>query len=269
VIADHAARDPRISGIQLMANAGQARATLCGLANARGRIVLTMDDDLQQFPEDAPVLVDALEADPAVDCVLGAFERRRHAGYRNLGSRLMTAVHRRAFGLPRDIRTSSFRAMRRATARAVVSHQTRNPVISALLFSCTRRVRNVPVRHAERKAGRSGYSLGRQVSLALDSICSHTVFPLRVISAMGAAIFLLSLVYTGVLLVRYFAGRIHVPGWTTVVGLLAVCSGLILLALGVIGEYLVRIVKEVGGAPHFVERQRCGFGGRARGGEPG
>jgi dolichol-phosphate mannosyltransferase/undecaprenyl-phosphate 4-deoxy-4-formamido-L-arabinose transferase len=258
VIGELAAADPHVRGIQLMHNAGQPRATLCGLAEARGRVVATMDDDLQQFPEDLPLLLDALASGSGLDAVIGAYGEKQHRGYRNFGSRVMYRVHRRAFGLPEGMRTSSFRAMRAGVARAVVSHATFNPVLSALVFSSTSRVANVPVRHAPRAHGRSGYSIGRQVSLAFDAICSHTMLPLRAMSAMGALSCALAFVYALIVVERYLTGRIGVPGWTTVVLLLLVFMGLTMLGLGIIGEYLVRIIREVSGAPRFIIRERTG-----------
>jgi glycosyltransferase involved in cell wall biosynthesis len=260
-LAEAAAAGPagRVRALQLMHNAGQARATLCGLAEARGDIVVTMDDDLQQPPEELPKLLDALERDPELDCVIGRYAGRHRAAYRSLGSALIRGLYRRAFGLPRHLDASSLRAMRSAVARALVSHRTANPVVTALLLRTTPRVANVDVEHHERKAGRSGYTFARQLSLALDSICNFTMFPLRAITATGAAVFLLSLLFSAALLARKLLGRITVPGWTTVVVLVATCSGLILLALGILGEYLVRIAREVGGAPRFVVRQRAGF----------
>ncbi len=259
VLCELAGQDRHVRAIQLMRNTGQAQTTLCGLNAARGDIVVTLDDDLEQPPEAIPRLVSVLLQREEVDGVLAVLTARRHARYRNWGSRLMQVVHARVFGLPRDLRTSSFRALRRSTVAALLQHDTSNPVISALIFSTTTRIANVPVEHAPRRAGRSGYSLGRQFSLAFDSLCSFTVLPLRIITAMGFLLFLFSVVLSVSLLARYFLGRIGVPGWTTVALLQTSFSGVILLALGVIGEYLVRITREVRGSPRHLERRRIGF----------
>lgn len=110
VFEEHARLDPRLLAIQLMKNSGQARATICGLAHARGRIVVTMDDDLQHPPEEIPAVLAVLEGDPNADCVLATFENKRHVAYRNAASRLMQAINARAFGLPKGTGSSSFRA---------------------------------------------------------------------------------------------------------------------------------------------------------------
>lgn len=258
VIARLAQQDPHVQGIRLMNNSGQARATLCGIKHASGQYVATMDDDLQQYPEDLPKLITALDTCPDVDCAIGEFEQKRHSFYRNIGSRLMYRIYAHAFELPRGIRTSSFRVMRKNVARTLTSYETRNPVLSGLLFSTTKRVVNVPVRHALRQQGQSGYSIAGQISLALDSICSFTNIPLRLITALGITSFALAVLFAGLLLALKLLDRISVPGWTTVVLLILGFSGLIMLSLGIVGEYLVRIIRELSGVPLYIERDRVG-----------
>ena len=256
VIKDLAPRYPKVTAIRLMRNHGQAFATLCGLENARGQVVVTMDDDLQHPPEQLPKLLGPLESDPEIDCVFGHFEQKQHAAYRNLGSRAISWVNARAFGLPHDVRSSSFRAMRKRLADAILQHRTSNPAIVALLCDSTQRIVSVPIQHNERYAGRSNYTLAKQFRLALDNICNVSMLPLRAVSFLGMGICAISVVLVAVYLYRYFTGQIGVAGWTTVVILISFFSGVILLSLGVIGEYLVRILRDVRGAPRYVERER-------------
>ena len=257
-IRELAAASPAVKGIQLMHNEGQAKATLCGLAHASGELVVTMDDDLQHRPDQMPKLLDVIEGDPELDCVMGYFEEKRHAAYRNLGSAVIRRINAFAFGLPKGIRTSAFRVMRRGIVAAVLRHPTAHPVLSVLIFESTSRVQSVPVEHAPRFAGRSNYSLRRQFALALDNVCNVTMLPLRAASVIGFVTCGVSVLLLFWYLGRFLAGRIHVPGWTTVVLLLTFFSGVILLALGVIGEYLVRVLREVQRRPSWCIRQRVG-----------
>ncbi len=250
---------PEIRAIQLMRNGGQARATLCGFAHAQGDIIVTMDDDLQHRPDQLPKLLDVLESRPDLDCVFGAYMKKLHSGYRNLGSRIIRQINARAFGLPKDIQSSSFRVMKHSVAEAILAHHTENPVISALLYDSTHRVVSIPVEHAPRHSGHSNYTLAKQMRLAVDNICTVSTFPLRAMSALGIWICLLSIVFVCVVLVRYLFGQISVAGWTTVVILVSFFSGIILLSLGVIGEYMVRILREARGFPRYIERERIGF----------
>ena len=148
VIRNLVSQYPNLRAFQLTQNSGQAKATVCGLAEARGQFVFTMDDDLQHPPDHLPRLLEELERDPTVDCVFAIFLEKKHAGYRNLGSRVVAWVNSRAFGLPADFRTSSFRVMRSFVARAAVSHQTDNPAILRLILASTSRVKNRPGRRA-------------------------------------------------------------------------------------------------------------------------
>jgi len=268
MIREGAASYPNVFGIRLMGNRGQARATMCGFSHARGGIVITMDDDLQHRPDQLPALLGALESNGEVDCAFGVFDTKYHAGYRNVGSRIIAWVNRRSFGLPRDARASSFCAMRRAIARSVVKHKTGNPAIAALLYSSTKRVMCVPVVHAERYAGRSNYTLPKQFRLAFDNICNVSMLPLRMVSALGFVICSLTALYVVYVLYKHFLGKVGVPGWTTVVVLVSFFSGTILLALGVIGEYMARILREVRGEPRYTVREEiesAGNGAEGRG----
>lgn len=249
----------QLRAVQLMKNRGQAFATLCGFAHARGSIVVTMDDDLQHRPDQLPRLLEALEANLELDCVFGWFGEKQHTAYRNIGSNVMRWVTRRAFGLPKGFRSSTFRAMRRSLVRAILEHHTANPAIAVLVFSSTARLCSVPVEHAARYAGKSTYTLAKQVRLALDGICNVSMLPLRALSYSGIAACILSLFLVANFAYRYIMGYIGVAGWTTVVILISFFSGTILLSLGIIGEYMVRILREVRGAPAFVERERIGF----------
>ena len=256
VICELAPRYPRVSAIQLMANNGQATATLCGLAETSGRVVATMDDDLQHQPKELIRLLRALDERPDVDCVFGVYRTKCHSVYRNLGSRMIRRINAHAFSLPSGADYSSFRAMRRPVVEAILRHRTRNPAISPLVFTCTSRVASIPVEHAKRHSGHSHYTLGKQLRLALDNVCNVSMLPLRAVTFLGFAACLFSVILILAVIFRYVRGEIGIAGWTTVVILQSFSAGAILISLGIIGEYLVRILREVRGAPRFAIRDR-------------
>lgn len=250
---------PRVAGVSLMLNYGQHRATLFGLSLARGDVVVTMDDDLQQPPDQIPLLLQALADQPDMDAAIGCYREKRHSGYRNAGSALIRFLNRRAFQLPRNLCSSSFRALRRPVVDSLVRWRTRNPALAAMIYQTTRRIVNVPVRHVPRFAGRSHYSLLRQVRLALDYVCNVSLLPLHAMALAGFGFCLFSVGFVIRTLHRYYADHIDVEGWTSLIIMVSMSAGLILLALGVIGEYIVRILREVQGAPRCQERQRAGW----------
>ncbi len=256
VIQELARAMAAVSGLRLMHNEGQVRATLCGLAHTSGDLVVTMDDDFQHRPDQIPILINALENNGHIDCVLGIFEAKKHALYRNLGSRLVNWLNRLAFNLPPGIRSSGFRALRRQLVDVLLTYDIHNPSLAFLIFSSTHQVMNVPLQHAARRSGQSNYTLRKQLRLAFDNICHASMLPLRAVSLAGLAASSLSLMLMLFYLVRYLLGAILVPGWTTIILLLTFFSGMILFALGVIGEYLFMVLKEVRGRPLYFIREK-------------
>lgn len=244
----------KAKAVRLMCNSGQVKATLCGLGKARGRLVLTMDDDLQQPPDQIRRLVEAINSNPEVDCVFGYFEEKRHARYRNIGSRLIQVIDSRSFSLPKGLRFSSFRIMRLPLAKAIVAHGTRNPSLHAIIFSCTQKISSVPVRHDPRLAGESNYTVSRQLRMAFDHICNVSMIPLRIVLFSGMFFSVCSLAVAGWYMIRYLTGKIAVPGYASQIVVMLFSSGMIMFSIGILGEYLARILKEVRSPPQYIER---------------
>ncbi len=245
-----------VRAIDLMANVGQFRALICGLESARGEIIITLDDDLQHPPEEIPKLLDALAADHDLDVVIGTYGSKRHSRFRNAGTRLVDAIYRRAYGKQSELRLTSFRAMRRPVATAMTAHGTVRPIPGALLLQTTSRIENVPVEHHDRADGRSGWRIRRLAAATLDTIVAGSVLPLRAISGFGLMIAgVASLLGLGYLL-AYLLGVVRAQGFTTLVLLLILFGGMTLASIGIVGEYLARVVAEVTGEPRYRIRRQ-------------
>lgn len=246
---------PDVRYLELMFNVGQFRALMCGLANARGRFVITMDDDLQHPPEEIGKLLSAIADRPDLDAVFGAYGSKQHAAGRNLGSLLIRMVNTRIFGKPKNLVMSSFRCLRRELVDTLVANQTRYPVIGPLILSSTRRIINVPVRHDPRKLGQSTYSLGHLIRTTFDNVLNFSSLPLQMISIAGVIISMFSVTigafYLGIHLVRGGGA----PGWTSLFLAINFYGGLGMLAVGIIGEYLIRILGESKGQPLYMIRR--------------
>lgn len=253
-----AAADPRVRGLDLVYNVGQFRALLCGMQHARGELILTMDDDFQHPPAELPKLIDALAARPELLCVMGDYEVRGQSPLRRLGSALFSRILDRAYGKPRGVRTTSFRIMRRSLVEAVLNYRTARPQLGPLIVSLTRQVANVPVQHQPRRAGQSNYSLFSLWRNTVDSVVYASTAPLRFLSSFGllcaGAAFLVGLGY----LIRWAAGGIGVPGYTSQILLIIFFGGMTLLGLGVLGEYVARIIGEVTGPERYRIARTCG-----------
>jgi dolichol-phosphate mannosyltransferase/undecaprenyl-phosphate 4-deoxy-4-formamido-L-arabinose transferase len=253
-IADLAAQQANVVGIDLARNTGQFAALMCGLSETRGDFVITMDDDFQHPPDQIPRLISGM--DDETDVVIGAYEEKQHGGLRNLGSRVMDRIYRGTYGKPPEVRMGSFRLLRRRVVETMLSFGTVRPVPGALILQSTARIKNVTVEHHPRQEGSSGYSVRRLVSSTLDNIVNASTGPLRAISLLGlvsAAFAVIALAYY--LLRALFTDR-AVPGFSTTVMLITFFGGATLLAIGVLGEYVVRLVIEAGRPPPYAVRQR-------------
>lgn len=251
---------PNVRYIELMFNVGQFRALMCGLANSNGRFVVTMDDDLQHPPEEIGKLYGAIADRDDLDAVFGSYENKQHAAGRNLGSLLIRTVNTRVFGKPSGLVMSSFRCLRRVLVDTLLANQTRYPVIGPLILSSTRRIINVPVRHDPRKLGQSTYSLGRLIRTTFDNVLNFSALPLQVISIAGVLISILSFLIGAFYLGLHLWRGGGAPGWTSLFLAINFYGGLGMLAVGVIGEYLIRILGESKGQPLYVVRRQVDGG---------
>ena len=251
-----AATHSHVVGVDLMGNVGQFRALLCGMDSAAGQLVVTMDDDLQNPPEEIPTLIAAIDADAELQAVIGSYRQKRHSWFRNLGTRLVARIYRNAYGKPEGLQTTSFRILRRPLVDAVLAHQTVRPVIGALILQSTSRIANVEVEHHPRAEGGSGWRMGRLVGAAIDNTVNASTAPLRFVSLAGIVIAVISFVLAAWYFVRGLLGDISVAGFPTTVVLIVFFGGSILAAIGLLGEYVIRIVSEVTGQPRYVVRER-------------
>jgi glycosyltransferase involved in cell wall biosynthesis len=255
-IVSLAATHTEIRGIQMFRNYGQHNALLAGLRAARFPLVLTMDDDGQHPASEVPILLSALADD--VDLVYGTPREERHGIARNLASR--TTKRTMASALGRDVypRSGAFRLFRRELVAA--ADDVHDPAVSVdvILSWATTRIVDVDVRFEPRRAGSSGYGITRLVRHALNMITGYSTRPLRWVSATGlvcAAIGFVLLVYV---LVRFFAGGTDVAGFTFLAAAITLFSGVQLLSLGVLGEYLGRMHFRSMGKPNYVIRTQTG-----------
>jgi polyisoprenyl-phosphate glycosyltransferase len=263
VICGIVERYPGFAGVQMMNNFGQVKATIAGIGMASGEVVITMDDDLQHDPALLPMLLDELEKDSSSDFLYAYFPEKKHAAYRNFASRILSRINSQAMGGKQSVRLSSFRLMRKGIAQIVAENKSLSPSIAASVFASTGRIRYVAIPHHERFAGKSNYTLAKQFRLAFDNICNVSMLPLRVISGAGIFVAAVSGILLCYILLRYLFGGITATGWTSTVTLITFFSGLILLSLGIIGEYMVRILRAVQHAPTALIRQKVGvIGGR-------
>lgn len=259
VIEQLAARLPWVRGILLRMNAGQHNALMAGFAQARGEIVMTMDDDLQHAPSDIPALLDELAS--GRDVVYARFKNRKHASWKIAGSRLNDLVAGYLMQKPKGLYLSPFRAMRAAIVRDILRYRGPYVYVDGLLLSVTRNIGTVDVEHHDRYAGDSGYSLRKSISLWLKMATSFSIVPLRLTSFAGMAIAGLGFLLAVLLVIQKFTLDMMPIGWSSLIVTVLMLGGIQLVALGMLGEYLGRVLLTLNLRPQYVVDASVGLDG--------
>lgn len=257
-VVAQAARHPWVRGFQMLYNVGQFRAILCGMEQSQGDFVITMDDDLQHPPEEIPRLVEAILAQPSVECVIGRYEAKQHAPWRNLGSATWRWVQRWLYGMPPGLHPTSFRILKRSLVQKILLFRAAAPQICPLIFRLATGVVNVAVRHEPRHRGVSGYGLFSLARITCKGIINASLLPLRLISAFGLVSAVLAFLMGTFYFVRWCMGEIAVAGYASLILAISFFSGMILLGIGILGEYVGRIVLEITGMPRYAIGQKTG-----------
>ncbi len=241
----------RIVVIQLMRNYGQHNALMCGFRHARGEYIVTIDDDLQNPPEEIPKLLDAIQTG-RFDLVYGAYAVKKHSLWRNAGSAFVNAFYRAVF--KNAVTITSFRAIHRPLVESIFPYDLNFTFVDGLLAWNTQQIGQVQVEHHPRAAGQSGYDPRKLIGLALNLFTNYSLLPLQVVSWCGLALsgagFLLVLFYV----IQSLREQIIVPGYASTMVAVLVVGGTQLLALGIIGEYLGRLHLNVNRKPQYTVR---------------
>jgi glycosyltransferase involved in cell wall biosynthesis len=250
VIAAAAKDDKRIRGFRLMRNFGQHNALLVGIRAARYQYIVTLDDDLQNPPEEIARLVERLT--PDVDVVYGSPIVEQHSLWRSAASRITKYALEEAMGTPAARSVSSFRVFRTELRRAFDQFQSPDLTIDVLLTWATSRFAAIRVRHEPRSQGRSNYTFGRLVRHAINMITGFTSRPLRIASMMGFLFTIFGIVVFAVVVVRFLAGGNAVPGFPFLASIISIFAGVQLLILGIMGEYVARMHFRLMDRPTYV-----------------
>lgn len=263
VIQQLAQQHQEIRGMQLSGNFGQHAATICGAAHSRGRWVATIDDDLEQAPEDLVRLLE--KAKEGFDLIYGVYPARSHSLWRNASS----ALARRAFkvAIPSlNFDYTSLRMIDGNLARALAKFDTPSPFIDGYLSWMTNRYATVEVRHLSREDGRSNYTFAKLLRHTINIFVAFSDLPLRIASWLGLFAFVGGMVWLAAILLSKLLGGITVSGFTSVMAAVTMFSGIQLLILGIIGEYVGRINFKSSRKPSFVVARDTGH--RDRSGTP-
>ena len=245
----HEARPKEVRVIEFERNAGQHMAIMAGFERARGRIVVTIDADLQNPPEEIAKLVAAMDA--GHDVVGSIRTDRQDVGWRVLASRAMNVVRERITGIKMTDQGCMLRAYRADVVQQIVATGEQTTFIPALAQFFAANPAEVAVAHAPRAAGESKYNLYRLVRLNFDLMTGFSVVPLQIFTIVGMLISFASLVLVAYLALRRLVIGPEADGLFTLFGILYFLIGVIITGLGLVGEYVGRIYQEVRKRPRF------------------
>jgi len=245
-------RDERVKLVRFARNMGQHHATLCGLKRASGDFVFTLDDDLQNPPEEIPKFIEKM--DEGYDLVIGRIAGgKKHAWWRNIASSAMQALVSYILGKPKDIDLTPLKCMSRRTLQGMTAFTGTHVYIPALMLSSTPadRICNIPVAHHPRMAGRSTYTVAKLFKVISYLLINYSRLPLRLVTAWGFFLSFASFGYAFYIVFKVLVYGAAVSGWPSLAVLVSFLSGNILLCMGILGEYVGRLVDETANASQF------------------
>jgi undecaprenyl-phosphate 4-deoxy-4-formamido-L-arabinose transferase len=245
------ANDGLVIGVLLNRNYGQHAAVMAGFAEARGDIIVTLDADLQNPPEEIPNLVQKIEE--GYDVVGSVRALRQDNLFRRIASWIVNKAAQKATGVVMHDYGCMLRAYRKSIVKAMLLCQERSTFIPVLANGFASRTTEIEVQHAIRADGRSKYSLWRLINLQFDLLTSMTTFPLRLLSVLGAVISVIGMGFGVFLLVMRFiyGSEWAAQGVFTLFAVLFIFIGAQFVGMGLLGEYIGRIYHDVRARPRY------------------
>lgn len=238
--------------VELAKNAGQHNAVMAGLNHASGDAFIAMDDDMQTHPSQLKLLLD--EFDKGFDIVYGYYPEKKHSKFRNFGSYINYLTIRILLKKPKDLKTSSFWVIKRFVRDYAVQYRSAYTHLQGLFLRTTRNISSVPIRHFEREVGSSNYTLGKLLKL-WSNILGFSIVPLQMAMYTGFLFAVLGVLGAVGVIIQKILRPITYIGWSSTMAAICFFSGINLMFMGVIGEYVGRIFLGMSQNPQFVVRE--------------
>ena len=244
----------RLRIARLSRNFGQQNAIAAGLSLTTKDLIILMDSDLQDRPEDIPLLVDALKAEPEATMAIAQWEERKDSRMKIAVSRLFQHVSNRITDIHTMPRLGIFRVMKKSVVEELRRFPEKTATAVSLLYYIGNKYVAVPLKRDARFAGKSGYNLSKMLSLTFARIFSFSMFPIRLVTYLGAILCVGSMIAAVALIIYKLMGNV-LAGWTSMMVLMLFLFGLNFAFLGVLGEYIGRIFLETKQRPNFIIEQ--------------
>jgi len=236
--------------VNLSRNFGEHNAVMAGYAEAKGEFIINMDDDLQNPPEEV-INLWRYTKENQFDVVYTRYESKEHKAWRNIGSRFTNWCANYLLDKPEGLYLSSFRCVSAFVAKQVVGHTGPFPYIDGLIMQITQNIGSLTVQHVERKRRDSNYTVARLIRLFLSMFLNFSVIPLRAATAFGSVIALIGILAVLAVIVEAIFGNTP-QGWASLMAVVMLLSGVQLIMLGVIGEYLGRMFLTANQRPQYI-----------------
>lgn len=253
VIRDLAAEDEKVKGISFAKNFGQHAALMAGYAYTHGDVVISMDDDGQSPADELFKLVDKIQE--GYDVVYGAYPEIKQSKFRIFGSWVNEKMNEILLGKPKGLKGTSYYAAKRFIIDEMLRYQNAYPYVGGLVFRSTRNIANVTVNQRNRLEGTSGYSFLKLLSLWMNGFTAFSEKPLRMASILGVFCAFTGFVYEIFVIVRKICNPDIPMGYSSIMAVLLLIGGILMLLLGIIGEYVGRIYISINNAPQYVIRE--------------
>lgn len=254
VIRNIAKRNSNIIGIDLAKNFGQHAALMAGFHYVTGDIVVCMDDDGQTPAAEMHKLLNAISDE--CDVVYARYQTKRHAWYRNLGSKINSIMTEWMLGKPKNLYLSSYFAAKRYVVEEMKKYNRSYSYVIGLVLRTTKNIKNVDVEHKDRAVGESGYSLKKLIALWMNGFTAFSIKPLRMADFLGvlcASAGFIFLIF--VITKRIICGDSVAVGWSSLISVMLFIGGILMCILGMIGEYIGRIYMCINNAPQYVIKE--------------
>ena len=253
VIKGLALADKKIKVIDLAKNFGQHSALMAGYAHASGDILVSLDDDGQTPANEVFNLIKKLNE--GYDVVVARYPDKKHNVLRNIGSYINDVMAQVLIGKPKDLYLSSFFVVKRFVINEMLNYKNSYPYIAGLLLRTTNKIANVDVTHRDRSNGKSGYTFSKLLSLWINGFTAFSVKPLRISISFGIIFAVIGFIVGIYTVINKFLNPSVPLGWSSTTALLSFLGGIILIVLGMVGEYVGRIYISINNNPQYVIRE--------------
>ena len=244
-----------MTGINLAKNFGQHSALMAGFHQVKGDIIVCLDDDGQTPADEVGKLLEGIEK--GADVVYAKYAHKHHSGFRNWGSHVNELMTRVMLGKPKDLFVSSYFAARRFVVDEMIKYEYPYPYVIGLVLRTTKNIVNVEVNHRDRMEGTSGYTLGKLLGLWFNGFTAFSVKPLRIATVTGAGCAFLGFAYGIYTIIKkiFINPPGLVTGFSALMSVLVFMGGMLMLMLGLVGEYMGRMYISMNRSPQYVVRE--------------